>query len=174
MCHNWIEYPPENGSVQRQLSLNEQDLRSRLPEDKRKGILKVSAKSIGGGTLDIDDFHKLNSKDSSLKLPGSMKIPQGGPMVPGVPGMAKMAYRGKKVGFSQMEGSEPQEVVFNGALKQDRVLSRVICYHGVAVDGLEFVYDDDSRQLFGKSGDKEEGDSFDMGRFTRTEPLGFY
>jgi len=42
------------------------------------------------------------------------------------------------------------------------VLSKVVVYHGSAVDGMEFVYDDDSRQLFGKKGGKPGGDVFDM------------
>ncbi|KAH8887077.1 hypothetical protein GQ53DRAFT_657074 [Thozetella sp. PMI_491] len=174
ICHNWIEYPPENGSVQRHVTLSEQDLRGRLPEDKRKGVLKVSVKTLGGGSLDIDDFHKLSSKESCLKLPGGVKLPGGGPAVSGVPGLAKMAYRGKKVGFGQMEGSEPQEVLFSSAAKQDRVLSSIVFYHGDAMDGLEFVYDDDSRQLFGKQGGKEGGDTFEMDLRRGEYVTGFY
>ncbi|KAI1030513.1 hypothetical protein LB503_012187 [Fusarium chuoi] len=32
----------------------------------------------------------------------------------------------------------------------------------MAVDGMEFIYDDDSRQLFGKKGGKEGGDTFEF------------
>ncbi|KAK3384776.1 putative peptidase family-domain-containing protein [Podospora didyma] len=149
-CHNWIEYPIENGTTQRHVSLSEQELRNRLPEEKRKGIIKISIKSHGGGELTIDDFTKLCSKESCFRLPST------------VPGMGKMAFRGKKLGYSQMDGSEPQELVFTSALGQGRVLSRIIFYHGFALDGLEFVYDDDSRQLFGKRGGKEGGYTFDM------------
>jgi hypothetical protein len=153
LCHAWSEYnPAENGGVQRLVALSEQDLRSRLPEGKRKGKLRISVKSHGGGTLDIDDFAKLCSKETAcLKLPSA------------VPGLPKTAFRGKKLGLSQMQGSAPQELVFTSALRHDRVLSRIIFYHGAAVDGMEFVYDDDSRQLFGKRGGKEGGDVFDMG-----------
>ncbi|KAL2263118.1 hypothetical protein VTK26DRAFT_8139 [Humicola hyalothermophila] len=150
-CHTWVEYPSENGGVRRMVTLSEQDLRSRLPEGKRKGKLRISVKSWGGGKLDVDDFGKLCSKEEScLKLPSAL------------PGLPKFAFRGNKLGQSRMEGSEPHEFVFRSALHQDRVLSRVIIYHGSAVDGLEFVYDDDSRQLFGKRGGKPGGDSFDM------------
>ncbi|KAH6844860.1 putative peptidase family-domain-containing protein [Chaetomium sp. MPI-CAGE-AT-0009] len=149
VCHTWIEYPPENGGpVQRSVSLSEQDLRGRLPEAKRKGRLRLSAKSYGGGVLEVDDFNKLCSKEAAC-----VRIPSAVP---------KTAFRGKKLGLSQMEGSEGHEVVFTSALKQDRVLSKVLVYHGLAVDGIEFVYDDDSRQLFGKKGGKAGGDVFDM------------
>ncbi|OIW26824.1 hypothetical protein CONLIGDRAFT_489852 [Coniochaeta ligniaria NRRL 30616] len=150
LCHAWIEYAPENGSVQRHVSVSEQDLRNRLPEAKRKGKLKVSIKSNGGGSLDIDDFSQLCSKQSAFRLPST------------VPGMGKMAYRGKKLGLSQMEGSQPHEFVFTSVLRSDRVLSRIVFYHGFALDGMEFVYDDDSRQLFGKRGGKPGGDVFDL------------
>ncbi|KAL2163709.1 hypothetical protein VTH06DRAFT_5767 [Thermothelomyces fergusii] len=152
VCHAWIEYQPENGGpVLRSVSLNEHELRARLPEGKRKGVLRISVKSYSGGSLVVDDFSKLCSKETAcLKLPSAM------------PGLSKMAIRGKKLGLSQMEGSESHEVVFTSAVKHDRVLSRVIVYHGSAVDGMEFVYDDDSRQLFGKKGGKPGGDVFDM------------
>lgn len=149
LCRKWIEYPLENNSVQRQLTLNDRELREKLPENKRKGRLRVSVKSHGGGSLDIDDFKKLCSKESSFKLtPGPL---------------GKTAYRGKPLGHSAMDGTEPQEIIFESGGKQNRVLSRIIFYHGYAVDGMEFVYDDDTTQLFGKRGGKEGGDAFDFG-----------
>lgn len=152
VCHTWVEYPAENGSIQRQLCLTEADLRNRLPEPKRRGMVRVSIKSHGGGNLDIEDLKKSCSKEASFKLPSNL------------PGMGKSAYRGKQLGLSKMEGSQPHEVVFTSSVRQDRVLSRIIFYHGFAVDGLEFVYDDGSRQLFGKRGGKQGGDAFDMGQ----------
>lgn len=153
VCKAWIEYSCENAQIQRQVSLSESELRARLPEAKRKGKMKLSIKSHGGGGLDIDDFSELRSKQSAFRLPNP------------VPGMGKMAYRGKKLGLSQMEGSQPSEFVFSSAL-QSRVMSRIIVYHGFALDGMEFVYDDDSRQLFGKRGGKAGGDVFEMGMFS--------
>jgi len=153
VCRAWIEYPPENGGpAQRVVTLSEQELRSRLPEAKRKGKLRVSVKSLGGGSLDVDDFAKTCSKEvACLKIPSA------------VPGLPKTAFRGKKLGLSAMKGSEAHEFVFTSALRQDRVLSRVVVYHGLALDGMEFVYDDDSRQLFGKKGGKPGGDVFELG-----------
>lgn len=148
VCRSWIEYPAETGSVQRQLTLSDQELRERLPESKRKGRLRISVKSHGGGSLDVDDLKKLCSKESSFKLtPGPL---------------GKTAYRGKALGLSSMQESVAQEVVFESAVKQNRILSRIIFYHGYAVDGIEFVYDDDTTQLFGKRGGKEGGDTFDL------------
>lgn len=156
VCHNWIEYSSENGGVQRQVLLVEQELRNRLPEDKRKGQLKISVRSVGGGMLVIDDFKRLSSsKESSLKLPSGIS---------GVPVLGKTAYRGKRLGRSQTENSQPHEVMFSSALQQERVLYRIIFYCSHALHALEFVYDDDSRQLFGKRGSNDAGYGFDMGR----------
>lgn len=155
VCRAWVEFPPaENGCPPRLVSLSEQDLRGRLPDGRRSkaGRLRISVKSCGGGSLDVDDLGRLCSKDSYLvRLPGAL------------PGLPRSAFRGTRLGLSRMEGSEPHEVVFASALRQDRVLSRVVFYHGLAVDGIEFVYDDDSRQLFGKRGGKKGGDAFDLG-----------
>ncbi|KAK6194246.1 hypothetical protein LQW54_011631 [Pestalotiopsis sp. IQ-011] len=150
VCHTWIEYPAENGGVQRNLTLTEKELRERLPENKRDKKLKVSFKSYSGGSLDIDDFHVLCSKASALKLSF------------GIGPLAKMAFRGSKLGMSQMEGSEPQEFIFSSAKESNRVLSKIVFYHGYALDGMEFFYDNDSSQLFGKRGGKPGGDTFEM------------
>lgn len=150
VCKAWIEYPCEKGQIQRHVSLSEPELRARLPEQKRKGKMRVSIKSHGGGNLDIDDFSELRSKQSSFRLPSP------------IPGMGKLAFRGKKLGLSQMEGSQPCEFVFSSALQPRLMMTKIIFYHGFALDGIEFVYDDDTRQLFGKKGGKPGGDIFDL------------
>ncbi|KAK3899664.1 putative peptidase family-domain-containing protein [Staphylotrichum tortipilum] len=153
VCRAWVEYLPENGApISRMVNLAEGDLRARLPEgSKRKGKLRISVKSYGGGSLDVDDFSKLCSREAAcLKLPSA------------VPGLGKTALRGKTLGHGQMQGSEACEVVFASALHKERVLSRVVVYHGSAVDGLEFGYDDGSAQVFGKKGGKVGGDVFEL------------
>ncbi|KAK0610463.1 putative peptidase family-domain-containing protein [Bombardia bombarda] len=162
VCHHWIEYQNDNGSTLRQVLLAEAELRNRLPEEKRKGSLKIYVKSHGGGGLEISDVRKLCSKESYFRLPSV------------VPGMGKIACRGKKLGASRMEGTERHELVFTSAVRQDRVLSRLVFYHGLALDGIEFVYDDDSRQLFGKQGGKQGGDVFEMDIRRGEYITGFY
>lgn len=157
VCRTFIEYGLEGTPAPRWVTLNDLDLRSRLPEDKRRGKMRVCIKSMAGGNLDIDDFKRLCSKETAVKL-----------------GSGKTAYRCKQVGSSRMEGSESQEIIFSSTVRQDRVLSRIIFYHGLAVDGLEFVYDDDSRQLIGKTGGKEGGDSFEMGGFSSIRPKSYW
>lgn len=147
-CHAWIEFPTEFDRVQRQVPLLEADLRGKLPQAKRKGRMKISIYSLGGGSLTLDDFGKFTSKDSTIKIPG-------GPLGGGT------AYKSYSLGSSQMEGSRPQDILFTSSIHQDRVMSRVIVYSGKALDGMEFVYDDESTQVFGNK--KQSGESFELG-----------
>lgn len=146
VCHAWIEYTPEKGTTQRQVPILEQELRAKLPDDKCKGRIKICIHSHAGGSLVIDDWDAFTSKDSLIKLSNG-----------------KVACRGHPLGHSKLEGSQSQDVVFTSAAKHNRVMSRMYVYHGSALDGLEFVYDDDSTQLFGKKGGKEGGDVVDFG-----------
>lgn len=148
VCRKWIEIAPENGRLRRHITLKDSELRDRLPEDKRRGKMRISIKSAGGGSVDIEDFKQLCSKESALRLGNAIT--------------GKTAYRSQRLGLSKMEGSTPQEFLFTSAAKQDRVLSRIMFYHGSALDGMEFIYDDESSQLFGKRGGKVGGDCFEM------------
>lgn len=153
-CHTWIEYSDgtdskngtSTGPIQRQILLTEAELRARLPEDKKKAKFKISVKSIGGGSHDVDDFAMIASKASRIKLPNG-----------------QLAFRGSQLGLSQMNGSQPQEVIFHSAIHQTKLLTSVKVYHGFALDGIEFFYEDATTQLFGKRGGKPGGDEFGLG-----------
>jgi hypothetical protein len=98
--------------------------------------LKVEVFSAGGGSHLIEDFGLLsNQKVARVKMPGG-----------------RWGYRGSKLGYSQMEGSEPQEIILDSAYIQTKLLLSIKVYHGYAVDGLEFIYEDSTSQLFGKRG----------------------
>lgn len=149
VCRAWIEYPVENGSPQRQVALNEQELRNQLPQKQRGGSgLRVRVRSYGGGSLDIPDLKKLCSKETSLKLGGG-----------------KMAYRQHAVtGTTKQNGEqETREIIFMGDAKQNnRVLSRIAVYHGPTLDGLEFIYDDASTQMIGHKQEDGRTDVFEV------------
>lgn len=148
LCTSWMECPGEGESLKRQLMVTEEELRKRLPENNRKGKLRLSVKSHGGGGLDIEDMRVLCGKESKLTV--------------GNPVTGWTAYRGKKLGLSQMEGSRPVEFVFTSAARQDRILSRIVFYHGAALDGMEFIYDDDSKQVFGNVGGNVQVGVYDL------------
>ena len=150
ICRSWVEFPSETpgSQVPRSVTLSEADLRSRLPEEKQRGVLKISIKSCGGGNLDIDDFHRLVSAEES-----SVKLENG-----------RTAFMSKSLGLGNTPGSSRSRLIFTSAERASRVLSRVVVYHGMAVDGIEFCYDDNSSQLFGKRGGKPGGDNFELSK----------
>lgn len=147
VCRAWIEYPPEGKESRKQVTLSDQDVRSKLPSNKAKGVVKIAIKSHGNMSLEIPDLKEFSGKQTSVKLPNG-----------------KLAFKGGSIGSSQMQGTEPHQVLFSSATVSERFMAKVIVYHGSAVDGLEFVYDDDSTQLFGKRGGKLGGDSFEFGK----------
>jgi hypothetical protein len=63
-----------------------------------------------------------------------------------------------------MEGSEPEQVLLECAFIKTKLLTSIKVYHGSAVDGVEFCYEDMTSQLFGKRGGKPGGDEFVLGR----------
>jgi hypothetical protein len=135
VCHHWREFPEMDGQYPRQVALDEVALRSDL-KDKQKSKLKVEVFSAGGGSHVIEDFSRLaNQKTARVKMPGG-----------------RFGYRGIKLGYSQMDGSQPQEIILDSAHIQTKLLLSIKVYHGSAVDGLEFIYEDSTSQLFGKRG----------------------
>lgn len=149
VCHYWQEFGDGNGNgpIQAHIQLNEQDIRSRLPEEKKKSKLRLCIKSHGGGNCDVEDLNALTGKASKLKLANG-----------------QMAFRSMKLGVSQMAGSTPEEVVFDSAIKQKSLMTFVRFYHGMALDGIEFFYEDATSQLFGKRGGQPGGSDFNLGK----------
>lgn len=145
VCRAWNEYLVSDG-LMKQVTLTEQELRWRLPDAKKRAKIKILMRSHGGGELEIDDLRTFCSKDSHIKLEG------GG-----------LAFPCKQLGQSKMDGSEPQQLIFTSMTRPERVMSKVVVYHGMAVNGLQFFYDDDSFQLFGNKGNSA-GDVFEFGK----------
>lgn len=136
VCHYWREYPETENQFPRQVALDETALRALLPKEKQKLKLKVEVFSAGGSSHVVKDFSQLaNQKLSRVKLPDG-----------------RWGFRGSKLGFSQMEGSEPQELIIESAYISTKLLLSIKVYSGFALDGLEFVYEDATSQLFGKRG----------------------
>ncbi|KAL9042920.1 MAG: hypothetical protein Q9180_000243 [Flavoplaca navasiana] len=145
-CHSWIEYSNVDGlsnSPPRQLVLTEDDLLSRLAQDKKAKKLKLSIHSIGQGSHTVDDFSQLKSKSSVVKMPNG-----------------QIAFKSSQLGTSQQAGSRPEQVILESAVKQTKLLTSIRIYHGFALDGIEFFYEDSTSQLFGKRGGQVGGSDF--------------
>ena len=161
VCHSHIEYlDPNNGSngSPRQISLAESELLDRLPQDKRSKQLKLEIYSVGQGKHVVENFSQLAStKNARVRLPDG-----------------RWGFRGSKLGFSQMEGSEAQELIIDSCYIQTKLLTAIRVYHGFAVDGVEFIYEDTTTQLFGKRGGKEGGTEFALDTRRGEVLMGFY
>ena len=151
-CRAWLEY--SNGGVQsggppRQVMLTESDLNDRLPKDKKAKKLSVKVHSAGRGSQEVEDFGQLvKSKTHSVKLPNGQS-----------------GYIGYKLGSSGLEGSQPQQLILENAHIQTKLLTSIKIYHSLALDGLEFLYEDSTSQLFGQRRSEAGGSEFMFGKF---------
>ena len=149
LCHSWFEYLTGDGTGNgppKQVVLTENDLRSRVGQDTKNKKLKVVVHSAGPGEHTIEDFGKLKSKDSVVKLRNG-----------------QLGFRGSKLGQSNLQGSLPEETVLDGAIMKTKLLRSIKVFHGMAVDGIEFCYEDLTSQMFGKRGGKVGGTEFLFG-----------
>ena len=149
-CHAWMEYGIGEGlssGPPRQIVLTESDLKARLPEDKRSKKIKLKIHSVGQGEQIVDDFNLLKSKNSIVKLPNGQQ-----------------GFKGNKLGSPQQEDSKPMEVILQSAVLQTKLLTSIKVYHGFALDGVEFCYEDSTSQLFGTKGGQPGGSEFLFGK----------
>lgn len=161
LCRAWIEYSSTDGGMSsglpRQIVLAESDLKARLPEDKKNKRIRLAIHSAGQGWHDVADFGQLKSKTSIVKLPNGQQ-----------------GFRGSKLGASKQEGSRPEELILQSALVQTKLLRSIKVYHGFAIDGVEFLYEDSTSQLFGKRGGNAGGSEFMFDTRRGEILLGFY
>jgi hypothetical protein len=162
-CHKFIEYLNTESSpngLPRQVTVTETELRQRVygpeKENKKKNIrLVVVSGSMGSYT--VENIGDLKSKNSVVKLPKSQS-----------------GFKSGRLGHSAMEGSEPEQLLLECAFIKTKLLTSIKVYHGSALDGLEFCYEDATSQLFGKRGGKPGGDEFVLDTRRGEILLGFY
>ncbi|KAL1303129.1 hypothetical protein AAFC00_006562 [Neodothiora populina] len=156
LCRHWIEYIDKGGPsvAPRQITLTEQDLREKVGDANKNKKLRLKIFSLGQGEHEIEDFGRHVSKGAAIKLPG------GG-----------AGFRGSKLGSSQMDGTQPQELILQSTAEKHKLLTCVRVYSGFALDGLEFVFADGETRLFGKKGGKEGGDAFYLDASRKAEVI---
>jgi len=177
LCRHWLEYvsaDPRNSGMPGNVSLTEADIRSRLPENKRKGKLKLQVFSGSSRILTIDNFCDLLSKSYTVNLPARRSAPrkdEGLTMntynkLTDLPQSfeTRLGFKGKKLGYSALEGSKPQEIILDCNSLRTKLLTSIKVHSGFALDGVEFCYEDGHTQLFGKRGGKPGGDEFFFGQ----------
>ncbi|KAI9777711.1 MAG: hypothetical protein M1839_008630 [Geoglossum umbratile] len=158
-CEAHIEYGngSSSGGQQKETLLMESDLRNRLPEESRNKRLKLCIYSAGHGLRTVEDFTQFASKASVLKLANG-----------------QLAFRGSKLGLSELEDSKQQEVILESSIQQTKLLVQIKVYHSRALEGIEFVYEDFTSQLFGKRGRGASEGEFNLDTRKGEILIGFY
>ncbi|KAJ5648433.1 Mannose-binding lectin [Penicillium lividum] len=164
-CRTSIEYLNTESSANglpKQISVTESELRLKVfgPEkDKKekKRKLKIVVYSGALGSYTVEDVGALKAKGTLVKLPKS-----------------QTGYKSGILGCSSLDGSEPQQLLLECAFIATKLLTSIKVYHGSALDGIEFCYEDMTSQLFGKTGGKAGGDEFVLDTRRGEILLGFY
>jgi hypothetical protein len=147
-CDTWIEYAEGPEGYPKQVMLTESDIRGRLPPELKQKMLKLEIYSHGQGKYVVEDITKAVVK---------VKLPKGGVPILG----SGNGFMGPKFGEGSQPGTQAQEIFFPHAFDQKMLLLAIKIYHGFALDGLEFIYEDGSTCLFGKKGANESTFSLD-------------
>jgi hypothetical protein len=177
LCRHFIEYTPNdprNAAIPRQVTLTASEIRARLPEELKKRKIRLDIFSGGSGRIVIEDLDELLSKNNTVRLPPVRQAPRQDEGLTmnafnGVVGLGKsfetrLGFKSNKFGASAMEGTKEQVVILDSATLQTKLLTSVKVYAGLAVDGIEFCYEDGKNQLFGARGGKPGGDEFFLGK----------
>jgi hypothetical protein len=155
-CTSYIDYNNDDAmktSLSRQIALTESDIRQNLPEQDKDKKVKLEIHSAGQGKHTVADVGLLLSKSSTIKMPNG-----------------QMGYRGSKLGASEMDSSKPEELILWSSFQQKKLLTSIKVYHGFALDGIEFCYEDSTSQMFGKRGGKPGGSEFVFGELKHFLP----
>lgn len=125
---DFLEY---TSKPERELLLQEDFIRSKLPSDKSTPVIKLNIFSAGQGETTVEDLHATRG----LKI----QLPKGHGTV----------YKSAPSCHTADGNSEAQEVL----LLADKTLLGIRIFHNSnALEGLEFQYDDQVTQLFGHKG----------------------
>jgi hypothetical protein len=187
LIRQWIDFTnsdPRHSVIPRQITLAENDIRAKLPEDKKEAKLSLTIFCGSSRSEKIEDVEELLSKKNTVKLPLLKQAPkrdEGLTMnaINGVVGLGKsfdtrLGFRSKKLGASQLENTKSEETILESIHLQTKLLTSVRVYSGYALDGVEFCYEDGHSQLFGKRGGKPGGDEFFLDTRRGETVLGFY
>lgn len=174
ICKHHVEYyKPDRDIGPKQLKLDLDRIRDDLllpPKLRSSKRLRLEIYSMGrNGHATIDDVYTFITS-SKIRIGGSSIGNRLQSQFQGT----QYAYRGKKLGFSSLAGSQHEEVLFLSLGDLTKVMTAITVYHGDMVDGLEFFYADGETQLFGKRGGKPGGTQFVLDTRLGEQLFGFY
>ena len=145
LCTAWLEYHDTGEGYPRQLTLTETELRNKLNPESRQKRLRLDIFSHGCDRYVVEDVGRALMK---------VKMPRG-----------QTAFLGPKCGAFGVDGTggQAQELLLDYALQQTKLLMSMKVYHGAALEGLEFLYEDSTSQLFGRRAGFEGTSEFFFG-----------
>lgn len=187
LCKQFFEYINVGlraNALPRQVKLSEAEIRAKLPEDKKKGKLHLEVFCGGSRSIKIDDVGEILSKAYTVTLPQIRQAPKKDEGLTmntynNVMGLTqnltkRQGFKSFKLGASQQQDTQPFEVILESLTLQTKLLTSIKIFSGLALDGLEFCYEDGQSQLVGKRGGKAGGDEFFLDTRRGETILGFY
>ncbi|KAF8250105.1 hypothetical protein K440DRAFT_597519 [Wilcoxina mikolae CBS 423.85] len=135
---DYIEYTTK---PEREVLLQEDFIRSKLPDIHRSAIVKLKVYSAGQGETIVEDFHA--ARNLKVQLPNGYGS----------------AFKSSSLGPSETADPQSQQVILH-SITTGRMLTGIRVFHtSAAWDGLEFLYEDSSSQLFGHRGTTGDANS---------------
>ena len=149
ICRAWLSYGDnQSNGPPHQISIAESDLKARLSDGVKAKTLNLKIFSAGSGCQEVKDFGRMvKAKENSVKIPDG-----------------RSGFLGCKLGHSGQQGSQAQHIILETTHIQTKLLTSIKVYHGFALDGLEFLYEDSTSQLFGTRGGQPDGSEFMLGK----------
>lgn len=112
--------------------VTEKDLLAKLPDILKTSRIDLKVFSAGRGEIVLEDFAAA-SRQARVQMPN---------------GIGALFKSASLFGGDKKVPEKKQELVFD-SLTAGRLLTNIKVYHATKFDGIEFLYDDQSRQLFG-------------------------
>lgn len=147
-CGAFVEYVNSDAApfaAPKQVIITESELRRQLSDKKKNKKLRLEIYSGSLTSHTVPDVSLLKAKHSTVKIP-----------------KGQVGYKGNRLGSSPVEGSTEEKLILESTHIQTKLLTSVKVYHGSAVEGLEFCYEDSTTQLFGRK-DSSEKSEFVLG-----------
>ncbi|EEP82613.1 conserved hypothetical protein [Uncinocarpus reesii 1704] len=123
-----------NNGLSKQVTVTEDEIRARLPENRKKAR-KLKLVIVSGSLCShtVEDVSLLKAKGSIIKLPNG-----------------QAGYRSNNLGFAASLEAPPQDLILDSAVIQTKLLTSIKVHHSPsAVNGIEFCYEDATSQFFG-------------------------
>lgn len=126
------DYFDYTNKPEREVIISDKMLRGKIPEISKTSRIELRIISAGQGEATVDDFARV-LKNSRVQLPNGCGV----------------AYRSQLIKATSNDKAEPQQNLVLHSSTGGRLLVNIRAYHTTRLEGMEFVFEDQSTQLFG-------------------------